>query len=402
MALTLLLDLDDTLLVNPINTFLPGYLKLLGKHLMTFVAPDQMVQQLLTATQKMVENNTAERSLEQSFDEAFYPSIGKTKEELRSALEQFYDEVFPELQTLTQPRVEAQKMIQQASAQGHTLVVATNPLFPMKAILHRINWSGMGDVHFSLITAYERFHFAKPNPAYFAEILAQAGWPDQPAVMIGNSLEDDLMPAAKLGIPGFWVTDQTDSLPAGLPVMSAKGSMEDAAKWIQEVDAAKIKNEIIHPEGMLAVLKSTPAALETLTRDLDEYQWSERPEPEEWSLTEILCHLRDVDQEINIHRIEQMVTVENPFLPGIDSDSWAKERDYCKQSGPEALRAFIEARMRLVRQIEELPQAAWRLSARHAIFGPTQLKELISFIVTHDQTHVRQFIEVIQKTGGKG
>ena len=56
-------------------------------------------------------------------------------------------------------------------------MVATNPIFPRKAILHRLSWAGLApeQVPFALITDYERFHFAKPNPAFFAEILAQLG-----------------------------------------------------------------------------------------------------------------------------------------------------------------------------------------------------------------------------------
>lgn len=52
MALTLLIDLDDTLLVNDIDTFLPAYLKALGKHMTAFVAPELMIQHLLAATKK--------------------------------------------------------------------------------------------------------------------------------------------------------------------------------------------------------------------------------------------------------------------------------------------------------------------------------------------------------------
>ena len=79
MTLTLLLDLDDTLLSNDIDTFLPAYLKALGKHLIDYVAPDKMVQNLLAATQVMLSNNSATLSLEHSFDQAFYPAIGRTK-----------------------------------------------------------------------------------------------------------------------------------------------------------------------------------------------------------------------------------------------------------------------------------------------------------------------------------
>lgn len=397
MTLTLLIDLDDTLLSNDINTFLPAYLRALGKHMVGYVPPDKMARHLLAATQVMVANDEAGISLENAFDDAFYPAIGRTKAELRETLEHFYDMVFPGLESLTQPRPEAVQMVNSALAQGHTLVVATNPLFPHKAILHRLRWAGLAadQVPFSLITTYEYFHFAKPNPAYFAEILAQLGWPNQPAVMIGNSLEDDLTPAAKLGLPVYWVTNATaaeppPALPQGFHPLSDAGSLQDVPAWLEKVDSANLRQTFTTPQAMLAVLKSTPAALHTFSQALTPAQWQQRPSPEEWSVTEILCHLRDVDREVNIPRIEMVANGENPFLPGINSDTWAEERKYLQEDGPSALRGFIESRGQLVRRLTALSESEWRLPARHAIFGPTTLQELVSFITTHDRTHIQQ------------
>ena len=57
MTLTLLLDLDDTLLGNDIDIFLPAYLKLLVKHLMDYLSPDRMDKNLLAANQVMLSIN---------------------------------------------------------------------------------------------------------------------------------------------------------------------------------------------------------------------------------------------------------------------------------------------------------------------------------------------------------
>lgn len=398
MTLTLLLDLDDTLLSNNISTFLPAYLKLLSQHLSSVIAPDKMVQNLLAGTQIMLTNNTPRLTLEGAFDQAFYPAIGHTKDEMRPMLAQFYNDIFPGLQPVTAQRAEAIRMVEYALNQGHSLVVATNPIFPRQAILHRLDWAGLSPEHvpFALITDYERFHYAKPNPAFFAEILAQLGWPDQPAVVIGNSLEDDLLPAARLGLPVFWVVASPTPLPAGLPPLSESGSLADVPAWLEKVDTAGLQQAFDTPDGLLAVLKTTPAALDTLSACLTDRQWKERPEEKEWSLTEIFCHLRDVDQEVNLPRLEKVTGEDNPFLAGINTDPWAEERDYRHQDGPGALREFIEVRSRLVERLESLPESGWQRTSRHAIFGPTTVKELVAFIVTHDRTHIEQCIKTIQ------
>ena len=397
MTLTLLFDLDDTLLSNSIDTFLNAYLRALGKHLIAHVAPDLMVKNLLAATDVMVANNQAGLSLERAFDQVFYPAIGKTKGELRETLGYFYDHIFPSLKGLTNQRPEAIVVVERAQAQGHTLVVATNPLFPQKAMEHRLRWAGLAPekTPFALISSYEGFHFSKPNPAYIAEILAQLGWPEQPAVMIGNSIEDDLLPAARLGLPGYLVTDQPVVLPTSLHPLSAQGPLSAVSAWIDQVEAAQPQLEFNTPACLLAVLKSTPAAMETISRALNPQLWRTRPAPDQWSLTEIFCHLRDVDQEVNLPRVEKIMAEKNPFVQGINSDTWADERSYNREDGLTGLHEFIHARTRLIERLANLPDEAWRLSARHAIFGPTQLIELVSFIATHDQSHDRQVMGVV-------
>ncbi len=392
MTLTLLIDLDDTLLGNNIQTFLPAYLKALGKHLIEYVPPALMVENLLSATQVMIANNTPTLTLERSFDQVFYPAVGRTKEEMRELLETFYGEVFPGLRDLTTKKSEAVQLVETALALGHTLVVATNPIFPRQAILHRLEWAGLNanQVPFALVTDYERFHFAKPNPAFFAEILAQLAWPNQPAVVIGNSLEDDLLPAAQLGLPVFWVQDHPVEIPPGLPPFSASGRLDEVVDWIKQVDQENPRQPFSTPPALLALLKATPAALDTFCLGLSDRQWCEHPAPGEWSLTEVLCHLRDVDREVNIPRLEKVITEDNPFIAGLNTDSWAKERDYYHQDGRKALKEFISARDSLIRELETLTGADWERQVRHAIFGPTTLRELVSFTTTHDRTHIQQ------------
>jgi hypothetical protein len=137
-------------------------------------------------------------------------------------------------------------------------------------------------------------------------------------------------------------------------------------------------------------LRTTPAVLKGLCADLEITTWALRPAPQEWSPTEILCHLRDVDGEVNLPRLQKMLHEKNPFLPGVDTDRWAMERDYFHQDGASALRQFISQRMQELDLLQRLSPRDWDRSARHAIFGSTQLKEMVAMMAGHDQVHVRQ------------
>ncbi len=109
----------------------------------------------------------------------------------------------------------------------------------------------------------------------------------------------------------------------------------------------------------------------------------------------ILCHLRDVDMEVNLPRLNKVLHEVNPFLPGEDTDPWAKDRNYILQDCDEALDRFIITRMEIVSMLETLSPDDWERSARHAIFGPTRLIELVKIITGHDRLHVQQAHEVL-------
>ena len=79
MNLTLLLDLDNTLLSNDMGKFLPVYFKGLSARFPQWPG-DVFIKKLLAATHGMVTKNQPDLTLEQAFDQVFYPSLGVKKE----------------------------------------------------------------------------------------------------------------------------------------------------------------------------------------------------------------------------------------------------------------------------------------------------------------------------------
>jgi FMN phosphatase YigB (HAD superfamily) len=392
LKLTVLIDLDDTLLSNDMDTFLKVYLKGLGTALSPFVPPEKMVPQLLSATSMMTKKTSPELLLEEVFDSNFYPHLGFIKKDLTPTLRDFYRDEFPKIQTVTNQRQPAVKLMDKMIARDWDVVIATNPLFPQTAVIHRVIWAGLENYlpAIKIITSYENFHFSKPNPAYYAEILGQLGWPNQPAVMIGNSLSDDIIPAALLGLPVYWINEGAESLPAPLDECGKSGSLEDVFPWLEFIAAKGRTPETKDPKGLLAILSASPAAMESFCQSLSDSDWKKRPSENEWSPTEILCHLRDVDRDVNLVRLPLLLQENNPFLQAVDSDPWAVERSYQTQDGKQALSDFMYNRIKLLDMLSSLPADGWKIPARHAIFGPITLQELVGIIVSHDQAHLNQ------------
>lgn len=394
MNLTLLLDLDDTLLVNPMDVFLPAYLQALSTHLTRHAEPQKLVKSLLAATQQMIEKNECEHTLEEIFNACFYPDLGLKEEDVKDDINTFYDNVFPTLKELTKPSPGAVSLVEQSFERGWRVIIATNPLFPETAIRQRLDWANLSpDTYpFELISSFETFHFAKPNPAYLSEVLARVGWPDTPVVMVGNDVENDIIPAQKVGISAFWVNQKSPSPITKSKTLVGHGTLKEIIPWIESRSPEDLQSNYNSQSAIIATLRSTPAALENLGTIVDSNKWSIRPEKSEWSITEILCHLRDVEKEVNISRIEKILNNSNPFLPGIDTDPWAEKRNYQQQDGTKALNQFTINRKSLLHLLQIMSSDDWNKKTRHAIFGPTDLHEIIKIIASHDRIHLNQIL----------
>jgi hypothetical protein len=102
-----------------------------------------------------------------------------------------------------------------------------------------------------------------------------------------------------------------------------------------------------------------------------------------------------VELDVNQPRIRKLLAEENPFLAGEETDLWVEERVYAAQDGRQALAAFISARKETLSLLDGL-QAEWSRTARHAIFGPTTLRELIGFVAGHDRAHIQQIWKTLR------
>jgi FMN hydrolase / 5-amino-6-(5-phospho-D-ribitylamino)uracil phosphatase len=67
----------------------------------------------------------------------------------------------------------------------------------------------------------------KPNPGFFARLVATAGVPAPEIVYVGDSLDDDVVPAAAAGLRTVWVNRTGAVAPAGLRCDVVVGTLAD-------------------------------------------------------------------------------------------------------------------------------------------------------------------------------
>ena len=227
MINTILFDLDDTLLGNDMDTFLPHYLVLLDKYAAKHLNVVDFVPSVMKASEAMTRNTDPALTNNEVFWQEINGLIGLDFVETAALFDNFYRGEFNQLQGITETLPAATDLIRICLRKGYKVVIATNPMFPRTSVEARLNWAGIPVTEFpyELVTTIENMHTTKPHQAYYREILAEVNCSPSETLMVGDDWQRDIKPAAGVGLFTYWIQLPGTTLPdAALP--SAYGSLE--------------------------------------------------------------------------------------------------------------------------------------------------------------------------------
>ncbi|MDD2444187.1 MAG: HAD family hydrolase, partial [Desulfotomaculaceae bacterium] len=99
------------------------------------------------------------------------------------------------------------EMMAELCKHNRRIVIATQSIFPIEPIQSRLNWAGVGDFPYELVTSCEHMHYCKPATEYYAEIVERIGVNPVNCLMVGNDTGGDL-PASALGMKTFLLEER--------------------------------------------------------------------------------------------------------------------------------------------------------------------------------------------------
>ncbi|MBZ4646893.1 MAG: hypothetical protein PWR27_1811 [Petroclostridium sp.] len=233
---TFLFDLDGTLLPLDIDHFMKIYFHEMGIAFSDIIAPEKLFKYIWTATEAMVQN-VEHKTNEEVFMDKFSKLIDGDIDVYKKRFDAFYDSGFLKTRKSVNSVPIMKESIDILIDKGYQLVLATNPLFPRKAIEHRIKWAGFKPEQFSFITSYEDSHYCKPQIKYYEEILKEINKLPHQCMMVGNDVQEDLI-ASSLGIQTFLITDYMINRDEGTIECTYKGTYEDFYKFVQNLEPA--------------------------------------------------------------------------------------------------------------------------------------------------------------------
>lgn len=384
MIKAVLLDLDNTLLHNPDRQWVSAFRQRFEEHIVDCFGMTRGAEALRSGINAIYAERESFSTNAALLRTGLADGLSQPVAAITHALASFYAGRYEQLASLTAPISKADALMNCLLGQGLLVAIATNPLFPELATRRRLIWAGLGAYidELAFITHSENMHAAKPDPAYYAETLARVGVEPDEALMVGDSAVNDMRPAASLGIH-TWQVDRERGLD---PIHEHVHQ----ANWRQAYPPRQLTPDMILPQ-----FRGNVRALHGLLTEVKDQQWLQRPDPDEWSILQILCHLWQAETAVHQSRLRTMLDEDDPFIVALPAPG--PHIAPCHDDGHEIFRRFWQERLRTIDLLAKLSKLDWQRPARHSIFGLTNLLEMAHFTAQHDRLHIAQLCQTLGK-----
>lgn len=148
-------------------------------------------------------------------------------------------------------------------------------------------------------------------------------------------------------------------------------------------------------EKILTILKDDPVRIAETTAGLTPVRLRTPPAENQWSVNEILAHLRACSDVWGGH-ILHILAEDTPTLIGVNPRTWIKKTNYLALDFATSFQAFTRQRYELLDVLRMLQPEDWNRAASVQAWGQVYTKTLLGYadgLARHERTHVRQ-IEV--------
>lgn len=140
-------------------------------------------------------------------------------------------------------------------------------------------------------------------------------------------------------------------------------------------------------------LKSNAQGIDSLVRHVTDDQAGWKPDPNAWSILEVINHLLDEEREDFRVRLDIILYHSNLPWPAIDPEGWVVERKYNMRYLQQSLNDYLTERKSSLQWLDTLDHPDWD-KVYTSPFGSMEAGDMLASWVAHDQLHMRQLIEL--------
>jgi hypothetical protein len=165
---------------------------------------------------------------------------------------------------------------------------------------------------------------------------------------------------------------------------------ETAAQYIERVLG------YIEGRDALQVQGATVRKLKKLLRKLTPKQLRWKPEPEKWSIGEILAHLADTEI-VASWRMRSVIAANGATIQPFDQEAWAAAFAYGKRGAKQSLETFRVLRENNLAMLKTLKREHWESYGMHLERGKETLPHLTRMFAGHDVNHLMQVERILAR-----
>jgi hypothetical protein len=133
--------------------------------------------------------------------------------------------------------------------------------------------------------------------------------------------------------------------------------------------------------------------IHSLTLGISDEQARWKPDPQTWSILEVVNHLYDEEREDFRVRLDTILHHPDQPFPPINPTGWVTERGYNRRDLAQSVEDFLEERRKSLAWLKGLATPDWQASVM-APFGQVSAGDMFAAWVAHDLLHLRQLIEL--------
>ena len=148
----------------------------------------------------------------------------------------------------------------------------------------------------------------------------------------------------------------------------------------------------------MQVQAATPRKIEKLIKGVRRSKLAKRPEPNKWSVLEILAHLSETEM-VGGYRMRMILSAPGTPIAAFDQDKWAESGKYSKRDPKRALELFRTLREANLALLKSLDPGQWKHFGMHAERGEETIERIAAMFAGHDINHLKQIEKIFGKSG---
>lgn len=133
--------------------------------------------------------------------------------------------------------------------------------------------------------------------------------------------------------------------------------------------------------------------IRALCQGISEEQSRWKPDPDSWSILEVVNHLYDEEREDFRARLDHVLHCPDQPWPAIDPQGWVTARRYNDRELGESLTRFLAERKESLGWLRTLSAPNWA-AVYEAPWGPITAGDVMASWVAHDLLHMRQLVKL--------